>query len=62
MKSEDLLEHAVEYIYELVNQDDDWICTELLEIQEEADICKQTCDNHLCKDCVIRFLKHYKKK
>ena len=60
MKSEDLLEHAVEYIYELVNQDD-WICTELLEIPEESDICKQTCDN-LCKDCIIRFLKRYKKK
>lgn len=59
MTTEQLLDNAIDYIYELVEQDD-WICEELLIIPEEEKICKETCDN-FCKDCIIRFLKHYKK-
>lgn len=60
MKSKDLLDNAVDYIYEVV-YGQDWICEALLDIQEESEICDLTCDN-LCKDCILRFLKHYKKK
>lgn len=59
MSTEQLLSNAVDYIYEVV-YGQDWICEALLDIPEEADICEQTCDN-LCKDCIKRYLKHYKK-
>ena len=59
MKTEQLLDNAINYIYELVAEDD-WICEELLVIPEEEKICSTTCHG-LCKDCIIRFLKHYKK-
>ena len=60
MKSEELLDNAVDYIYDVV-YGQDWICEALLDIPEESKICDETCDN-LCKDCIIRFLKYYKKK
>ena len=60
MKSEELLDNAVDYIYEVV-YGQDWICEALLDIPEEEKICSAYCQN-LCKDCVLRFLKHYKKK
>ena len=59
MTTEQLLDNAIDYIYELTYQDS-WICDELLEIPEEEKICAAYCQN-LCKDCIIRFLKHYKK-
>lgn len=59
MTTEQLLDNALDYIYELVEQED-WICCELVAIPEEEKICSETCDN-LCKDCIIRYLKHYKK-
>lgn len=59
MTTEQLLNNALEYIYELVEQED-WICEELLQIPEEKEICEETCDI-LCKDCIKRYLKHYKK-
>ena len=60
MKSEELLDNAVDYIYEVV-YGQDWICEALFDIPEESEICEHTCNN-LCKDCILRFLKHYKKK
>jgi hypothetical protein len=57
MTTEQLLDNAIEYIYELVEQED-WICEALLVIPEEEKICSETCDI-ICKDCIIRFLKHY---
>lgn len=59
MTTEQLLDNALDYIYELAGEED-WICKELLQIPEEEEICSETCDN-LCKDCIMRFLKHYKK-
>ena len=59
MTTEQLLDNALNYIYELVEQED-WICCALLEIPEEEKVCEETCDN-LCKDCIKRYLKHYKK-
>lgn len=59
MTTEQLLDNALDYIYELVYQDD-WICVALLEIPEEEKICAAYCQN-LCKDCIKRYLKHYKK-
>jgi hypothetical protein len=56
MKSEDLLEHALEYIYELVNQDDD---TDMLEEQQE-NFVRTDCQVGLTvEDCqkVINILK-----
>lgn len=53
-----LLDNAIDYIYSLV-QYDDWICEKLLDIQEEAEICENTCEN-MKKECILRFLKHYK--
>lgn len=38
MKSEELLDNAVDYIYEVV-YGQDWICETLLDIPEESEIC-----------------------
>ena len=59
MKHEQLLDNALEYIYELTYQDS-WICDKLLEITEEEKICVAYCQD-FCKDCIKRYLKHYKK-
>lgn len=59
MTTEQLLDNAIDYIYELVEQED-WICEELLGIPEENVICSETCDI-FCKDCIMRYLKCYKK-
>ena len=57
--TEQLLDNAIDYIYELAGEED-WICEELLVIPEEKVICEETCEN-FCKDCIKRYLKHYKK-
>lgn len=54
MTTKQLLDNAIDYIFKLVEQED-WICTELVEIPEEEKICENTCDG-LCKDCVKRYL------
>lgn len=59
MTTEQLLDNALDYIYELAGEED-WICEELLQIPEENEICNETCDI-FCKDCIKRYLKHYKK-
>ena len=48
MTTEQLLDNAIDYIYELAGEED-WICEELLVIPEEKEICEETCDN-FCKD------------
>lgn len=58
MNSEELLDKAIDYIYDLV-QDDDYICEALMDIPEEEKFCAAYCQC-LCKDCIVRFLKHYK--
>lgn len=59
MNSKQLLDNAIDYIYDIV-YGQDWICEALLDIPKESKICDETCDN-LCKECILRFLKHYKK-
>lgn len=59
MTTEQLLDNALDYIYELAGEED-WICEELLQIPDEKEICFETCDT-FCKDCIKRYLKHYKK-
>lgn len=54
------LDKALDFIVER-EQDDDYICSELLGTQDEEDLCAKDCQ-WLDRKCVLRFLKHYKKK
>lgn len=60
METKQLLDNAIEFIREL-NEEEDWLCCDLFEIPEEQEICEKTCDNNLNRDCIIRYLKNYKK-
>lgn len=53
------LNNAVSLLYDILG-DDDFFCTMLLDIDEEAKICEKCCDN-LNEKCILRYLKHYKK-
>ena len=54
-----LLDNAIDYIYELLKHSGYDICKFLHDIPEENTICANTCKN-MKKECVLRFLKHYK--
>lgn len=66
IKSEILLndlDNAASYIRELLSMiggDERSLCDELFHYPEEAKYCAEHCQN-FCNDCVIRYLKHYKK-
>ena len=53
------LDKVLDFIVER-EQDGDYICSELHDIPEEEEICSKDCQN-LCRNCVLRFLKNYKK-
>lgn len=53
------LDRALDFIVER-EKSDDYICSVLAGYPEDNDICKNDCQN-LCRICVLRFLKHYKK-
>lgn len=53
------LDKALDFIVEIL-QDDDYICSELLDTQDEEDLCAKNCQG-LDRECVLRFLKYYKK-
>lgn len=53
-----LLDNAVEILKDTY-EDDDYFCTRLLDIDEEAKVCENNCKN-LKKECIIRYLKRYK--
>jgi uncharacterized protein Yka (UPF0111/DUF47 family) len=53
------LKNAVSLLYDILG-DDDFFCTRLLDIDEEAKICEECCDN-LNEKCILRYLKYYKK-
>lgn len=55
----ELLNNAVSMLKDIY-EDDDYFCTMLLDIDEEAKICEKCCDN-LNEKCILRYLKHYKK-
>lgn len=54
-----LLDNAVDLLYNMFS-DDDIFCCKLLEIPEEERICSEQCEN-LNKDCILRYLKYYEK-
>lgn len=57
------LDNAASYIRELITMiggDETSLCDELHQYPEEEKICAAYCQN-FCNDCVIRYLKHYKK-
>lgn len=54
-----LLDNAIDYIYNLLKHSGYDICKFLHNITEENTICKNTCEN-MNKECILRFLKHYK--
>lgn len=63
IESEKLLDNAASYIRELLSMiggDETSLCDELLQYPEEEKYCAAYCQR-FCNDCVIRYLKHYKK-
>ena len=58
MTDSQYLDKALDFIVEQ-EEDDDYICTRMLEIPEEYEICVKDCQN-LDRICVLRFLKRYK--
>lgn len=63
IESEILLDNAASYIRELLSMiggDETSLCDELFHYPEEVKYCAAYCKN-FCNDCVIRYLKHYKK-
>ena len=59
METKQLLDNAIELIYEFA-EDRDWLCCDLFEIPEEKEICEETCED-FNRGCIIRYLKNYKK-
>lgn len=58
MTDSQYLDKALDFIVEQ-ERENDYICTRMLEIPEEYEICVKDCQN-LNKICVLRFLKRYK--
>ena len=58
MTDSQYLDKALDFIVEQ-EENDDYICTRMLVIPEEYEICVKDCQN-LNKNCVRRFLKRYK--
>ena len=55
------LKNAVSMLKDIY-EDDDYFCTRLLDIPEEEKICEIYCDKEGVQcDCILRYLKHYKK-
>ncbi len=59
MTDSQYLDKALDFIVEQ-EEVNDYICTELHDIPEELKVCAKDCQN-LNRNCVLRFLKHYKK-
>lgn len=56
-----LLDNAVSMLKDIY-EDDDSFCERLLDIPEEEKICEIYCDKEGVQcDCILRYLKHYKK-
>lgn len=58
MTDSQYLEKALDFIVEQEGENE-YICEELHNIPEEFEICAYDCQN-LNRNCVLRFLKHYK--
>ena len=57
MTDSQYLDKALDFIVEQ-EKEDDYICTRMLEIPEEYEVCASDCQN-LNRNCVLRFLKRY---
>lgn len=57
--ADQLLDNAVDLLYNIFSEDDIFCC-KLLDIPEEEKICSEQCEN-LSKECILRYLKHYEK-
>lgn len=56
-----LLDNAVSMLKDIY-EDDGYFCEKLLDIPEEEKICAVYCDKEGVQcDCILRYLKHYKK-
>ncbi len=60
MTDSQLLDKALDFIVKR-ERNDDYICAGLFDFPEENKICAENCEG-LNRDCVLRFLKHYKQK
>lgn len=58
MTDSQYLDKALDFIVEQ-EKENDYICTRMLEIPEEYEVCVNDCQN-LNRNCVLRFLKRYK--
>jgi hypothetical protein len=58
MTDSQYLNKALDFIVEQ-EKENDYICTRMLEIPEEYEVCASDCQN-LNIICVLRFLKRYK--
>ena len=58
-KTENILNKALDFIVERVNEGDDYICEEFSSIPVEWNYCKENCQN-LNRECVLRYLKRRK--
>ena len=58
MTDSQYLNKALDFIVEQ-ERENDYICTRMLEIPEEYEVCVNNCQN-LNRICVLRFLKRYK--
>ena len=58
MTDSQYLDKALDFIVEQ-EKENDYICTRMLVIPEEYEVCVNNCQN-LNKNCVRRFLKRYK--
>lgn len=58
MTDSQYLDKALDFIVEQ-EKENDYICTRMLEIPEEYEVCVNNCQN-LNRICVLRFLKRYK--
>ena len=58
MTDSQYLDNALGFIVER-EKSDDYICSELHDIQAEKEVCAKDCQG-LDRVCVLRFLKYYK--
>lgn len=58
MTDSQYLDKALDFIVEQ-EKENDYICTRMLVIPEEYEVCAKDCQN-LNRNCVLRFLKRYK--
>jgi len=59
MTDSQYLDKALDFIVER-EENDIYICSVMYDIQDEKELCAKDCQG-FCRNCVLRFLKYYKK-